>query len=182
MKHTFGCDRIIQTEKNRKITKHDIYIIFSIAIVALLFLFGFHLFGEEGAYAVISYDGMKLKEISLSNVEEKYYFVSQENSKEENVEILEWTAQEWNDIENSLQMQFTSQNEYNVQGEYNVFVCRKGSIEMLYSSCPDQICVHHTAISKTSENIICLPHKLVIQISGTEDDDLGKEDLDGVVY
>lgn len=61
--------------------------------------------------------------------------------------------------------------------EYNVFICGNNEIRMLQSSCPDKICVHHSAISNTGENIICLPHQLVIEIKG------GKEnDLDGVAY
>jgi hypothetical protein len=37
------------------------------------------------------------------------------------------------------------------------------------ADCPDELCVHQKEISKTGESIICLPHKLVIRISGGEE-------------
>ena len=48
---------------------------------------------------------------------------------------------------------------------------------MIRSSCPDLICVKHQAVSGTGESIICLPHKLIIEIS-----DAQEKELDGVVY
>ena len=32
------------------------------------------------------------------------------------------------------------------------------------ASCPDKLCVHQKAISKTNETIVCLPNKVVIEI------------------
>ena len=32
------------------------------------------------------------------------------------------------------------------------------------ADCPDKICEKHRAISQTGETIICLPHKLVVEI------------------
>lgn len=181
MKHMFGYDKIEQTEKNKWITKPDIYIILGIFIVALLFLFGFHIFGRDGSYAVVSYDGEILQRISLFDIEERYYLITEKTSEEENfgdqgktVEICELTKEQWSDME----VVFGSQEQAQLQmEEYNIFICKDGRIQMLQSSCPDQICVHHTEISKTGESIICLPHKLVIEISGTDEDE-----LDGVVY
>ena len=48
---------------------------------------------------------------------------------------------------------------------------------MMQSSCPDLICVRHKAVSETGETIVCLPHKLVIEITGAPE-----TELDGVVY
>ena len=39
------------------------------------------------------------------------------------------------------------------------------------ADCPDQVCIRMGKISKTGENIVCLPHKLVIQVEG----DVGQE-------
>ena len=38
--------------------------------------------------------------------------------------------------------------------------------------CPDKICVNHAAISKKGETIVCLPHKVVVEVvdeNGTQD-------------
>ena len=39
-------------------------------------------------------------------------------------------------------------------------------------NCPDKICVNHAAISKKGETIVCLPHKVVVEVvdeNGTQD-------------
>ena len=48
----------------------------------------------------------------------------------------------------------------------NVLVIRDGEAMMTEADCPDKICVHHKPISRRGESIICLPHKLVVEISG----------------
>jgi hypothetical protein len=45
------------------------------------------------------------------------------------------------------------------------------------ADCRDQICVHHIPISGSGESIICLPHKLVVTVTGKQDNE---NDLDGV--
>ena len=77
---------------------------------------------------------------------------------------MDWTAQ-------------IAQIEEKQKGNYNIFMCRNGEVRMIKSNSPDLLCVHHYPVSATGENIICLPHKVVIAISGEK----GKE-LDGVVY
>lgn len=42
------------------------------------------------------------------------------------------------------------------------FVCVKSS------ECPDKICVNKGKISKTNENIVCLPAETVVEIQGEE--------------
>ena len=43
---------------------------------------------------------------------------------------------------------------------------------MKEADCPDQICVRHKAISKSGESIVCLPHKVVVEISSEEEQDV----------
>ncbi len=50
----------------------------------------------------------------------------------------------------------------------NVIQVKGGSVSVSYADCPDKICVHHRAVSKTGETIVCLPHKLVVEIGGTD--------------
>lgn len=56
--------------------------------------------------------------------------------------------------------------EYNLKthlGE-NVIVIDKGEVYVSEADCPDKICVNHAKISNVGETIICLPHKLVVEI------------------
>ena len=48
----------------------------------------------------------------------------------------------------------------------NKITIKDGYVSMEFSDCPNQDCVKHSAISKNSESIVCLPHKLVAEISG----------------
>lgn len=47
---------------------------------------------------------------------------------------------------------------------YNMFVVKDGMAYIGEADCEDQICVNHAPISKKKETIICLPHKLVVEI------------------
>ncbi len=65
-------------------------------------------------------------------------------------------------------------------GDTNTLVIHNHEADMLFAECPDQICVKHTPISGTDENIICLPNKVVVTIG----DVYGKQsesELDAVV-
>lgn len=46
----------------------------------------------------------------------------------------------------------------------NEIVIESGQVYMKYADCPDQYCVEHKSISKMNETIVCLPHKLVVEI------------------
>ena len=41
---------------------------------------------------------------------------------------------------------------------------KNGKASMIKADCPDKICVNHAAISKKGETIVCLPHKVVIEV------------------
>lgn len=47
---------------------------------------------------------------------------------------------------------------------HNKIVIENGVVYMEEADCPDQYCVEHKAISKENETIVCLPHKLVVEM------------------
>ena len=55
---------------------------------------------------------------------------------------------------------------------YNKVVIENGSVHMADADCPDQYCVQHAAIHAGHETIICLPHELVVEITGGEVSDV----------
>lgn len=59
---------------------------------------------------------------------------------------------------------------------FNVLVIKDGKADVTVADCLDGICCHEAAIMYDGQSIICLPHKLVVEIRGGE-----KPDLDGVV-
>ncbi len=46
----------------------------------------------------------------------------------------------------------------------NILVIKDGKANMTKADCPDKICVNHAAISKKGETIVCLPHKVVVEV------------------
>lgn len=168
MKHMFDYG-IMSSDKKHFMTKADIWLISAILTIALIILFVFRLTRTEGNYVKVSYDGMIIMQIPLSQSEDKYYLLTESisGSYEETQPICiikELSEEEWLNIQRPLE-------------DYNVLLCQNGEVRMVESSCPDQICVHHSVICATGENIICLPHKIVIEIINDEECE-----LDGVAY
>lgn len=168
MKRMFDYD-IMSSKKKRFMTKADIWLISAILTIALIILFVFRQTRTLGSYANLSYDGMIIMQIPLSQSEAKYYLLTEsKSSSNEGTQpvygIVELSEEEWLEIQHPLE-------------DYNVVLCQNGEIRMIESNCPDQICVHHSAIYATGENIICLPHKIVIEIINDEE-----SKLDGVAY
>lgn len=51
-----------------------------------------------------------------------------------------------------------------IQLHNNTIIIKDGFVYMESAKCKNQLCVHHTKISKKGESIICLPNKVAIQI------------------
>ena len=47
----------------------------------------------------------------------------------------------------------------------NVLVIKNGEAYIEAATCPDKICVAHRKISKNGETIVCLPHRVVVEIT-----------------
>ena len=51
-------------------------------------------------------------------------------------------------------------------------ICRivNGAAWMEWADCPDQLCVHHSKISRNNETVVCLPNRVTLTILGGEDE------------
>lgn len=52
---------------------------------------------------------------------------------------------------------------------YNRLVIENGSAYMSEADCPDGYCMDYQPISRSGETIICLPHRLVVEVTGDRD-------------
>jgi len=59
-------------------------------------------------------------------------------------------------------------------------VIKDGYCNVTWADCPDKLCVFQKKISKINETIVCLPNKIVVQI--TDDDTDYKGEFDAVTY
>lgn len=99
-----------------------------------------------------------------------------------------WSSASARGTDSSAQQNVTIRVAGNLYGEYplsrdqeltirtsygsNTVVIKGGTVSVAYSDCANQICVQHSAISKTGEMIVCLPHRLSVEITlnGITDD------------
>lgn len=58
----------------------------------------------------------------------------------------------------------------------NVIRIQNGKVSMTQADCPDKICKAHKAIHKSGETIVCLPHKVVVEVEAGE----AENELDGI--
>lgn len=57
----------------------------------------------------------------------------------------------------------------------NLLVIKNGAADMTEADCPDKLCVKQKAVDKDGETIVCLPHRVVVEIQAEEE-----TELDGV--
>ena len=71
-------------------------------------------------------------------------------------------------IDGTIEKQFdlSQDQSYTIQTEqgYNILQIQNHKASVIEADCPDQICVQQKSISYTGEMIVCLPHKIVIEI------------------
>ena len=72
------------------------------------------------------------------------------------------------DLSEDAEMVFES-----ADGSYNAVTVRDGKIAVTEANCPDQYCVRQ-GFCNSGEQIVCLPHKLVISF-------IGESEIDGFV-
>ena len=56
------------------------------------------------------------------------------------------------------------------RGFRNVVEVSGGRVRVLDADCPDRLCVRQGWIRYSGESIVCLPHKLVVAVRGSEHD------------
>lgn len=54
------------------------------------------------------------------------------------------------------------------QGGSNTVVIENGTVYMKDADCPDKLCEKTGKIGKNGETIVCLPHRVVVEIQGGE--------------
>ena len=64
-------------------------------------------------------------------------------------------------------------------GDTNVCEIKDKKVTMISAECPDQLCIHQGPICLQGETIVCLPNKVVLEVTGMKQTD--KEALDEIV-
>ncbi|MDE7131912.1 MAG: NusG domain II-containing protein [Lachnospiraceae bacterium] len=178
---------------DHSLRRADIILIAGCLLAALLLGILFVLQRRTGSMVRISCDGAEVYIIDLTDIDynsqEKYY-------------MIYYTGEDRGYIANTAgNTVYTDQDIYILYYEdypvlpeaesYNLISVIDDKVTMEAADCRDQICVNHKPIMAERESIICLPHKLVIEIEGNgkksgsdrkqkQNADTGDELLDGV--
>ncbi len=178
---------------NHSLRRADIILIAGCLLAALLLGIFFVFQRRAGSMVRISCDDTEAYIIDLTDIDlnsqEKYYMIY---CAEENRGYIANTA--GNTVYTDQDVYILYYEDYPVlpeDGAYNLISVIDGKVTMEAADCRDQICVNHKPIMSERESIICLPHKLVIEIEGNgrksgsgrekkQNTDTGDELLDGV--
>lgn len=153
-------DRKLRDSENKSqrirhsIRRADILLIIGCLLTALFLGIFFTIGRRTGNMVSISYDGMELCKIDLDERnginpagQTQYYLILY--------------------TENEAHVTYhTDRPELPDDRSYNLISIMNGTAVMEAADCRDQICVHHRPIMSERESIICLPHKLVVEMLG----------------
>ena len=92
------------------------------------------------------------------------YFVNADSGRYVQVEVN-------GEVVETLELKENFEKQYDFDGNTNTLVISNGKASVTQANCRDGICVNHKAINKAGESIICLPHKLVVTILDSNDND-----------
>ena len=54
----------------------------------------------------------------------------------------------------------------------NIIKIKDNKIGIIEADCPDKVCMNPEHIEKPGQSLVCLPHKVMIEIKGRADDDV----------
>ena len=54
----------------------------------------------------------------------------------------------------------------------NIIKIKDNKIGIIDADCPDKVCMNPEYIEKAGESLVCLPHKVMIEIKGSTEDDI----------
>lgn len=67
------------------------------------------------------------------------------------------------------------------EGGNNLLVIKNGKASMSEADCPDKLCVRQGEISLKGQSIICLPHKVVVEIKDNDAGGIHQNSVDMIV-
>ena len=65
-------------------------------------------------------------------------------------------------------------------GSVNIIAVEDGAVYMKEANCRDGLCIRQGRMKNAAKTIVCLPHKLVVRITG-DAIDTGHDDLDVII-
>lgn len=131
-----------------KAKKNDLILIGIVLIIAAVFFLGYRLTVGKGDGGTVLIT-MASKEYACLNLDEDGTYIIKANQQLKKIDS------------NNMP-----------EAPYNVLTIKEKTVYMTEASCPDLLCVHQAKISKTGEQIVCLPNKVVVEIINGKSNDV----------
>lgn len=149
-------------ERKQDMTRADAVLLLFCLLIAAAFALWSAFGRREGGILLLSCDGEVVDKSRLREFDG--YGKGKAASERVRYCLLLYTEEdilcEWYDSEPDLTLTVP-------EGvSYNLLSVSSSGVSMEAADCPDQICVHHIPIMREGESIICLPHRLVVEIKG----------------
>ncbi len=157
-------------ETKLHMTKADVVVIIVCLLAALILAVYLFNSQEQGKLLRISHDGETVITIELA----ESISGERQDSESGGRGIYYLITYEGN---RAVPVRYEERPDMPVGVNYNLVYISPEEVWMEAADCRDQICVHHRPIAGNRESIICLPHRLVVEIAGEGQD----EALDGMV-
>ena len=146
---------------SRRISRADICLMAFFLLLALG-CFGWSVLSrKEGQRLQISYDGQTVMNVPLSQIRPQK--IAGEGDGAVRYCLIrcldESVSCEWYDARPDLASTVPD------GGSYNLLAVSVTGVFMEAADCRDQICVHHIPLTGIGESMICLPHKLVVEMA-----------------
>lgn len=140
--------------KKRKL-RNEIILITVVIVIAVTVVVVQNMNKSKGDKVILNIDGEKIGEHML--YKDMYIAVDIDNKKDITISDNELDKKE---IE-----------QYMLECD-NIIRIYKGKVSVIEANCRDKICVKHKQIEYKGENIICLPHNLIVTVDSDEENDV----------
>lgn len=150
---------------NRHIRRADICLAIFFLFLSLGSLAWISMGRQEGKRVLISCDGQTIADVPLS--QEGLSGTAENSGKTIRYCLIlypqEGVSCEWYESRPDLASAVSEGS------SYNLLVVSECGVSVEAADCRDQICVHHRPVKDSTESIVCLPHRLVVEIAGGTD-------------
>lgn len=148
-------------ESKLHMKKADAVVIVVCLMAALLLAAGLLHRQEKGHQLCISYDGETIMTVEMEDI------ISGKDVSADGGESGCYYLISYEDAEAVLE-KCDGRPDLLSGVSYNLLYVSTEGVQMESADCRDQICVHHRPLTGGGESIICLPHRLVVELVGGE--------------
>lgn len=95
-----------------------------------------------------------------------FFFRSAAKKSEEGGEVIVYV-----DGKETVTYSLNEKGEYLIETKHgkNLLVINDGKADVAEADCPDKLCVKQNKINKNGETIVCLPHKVVVEVVSSKE-------------